>query len=321
MDHGVISAFFKAMGDPNRLRFLHLLSREELTVSELVEILELPQSTVSRQLKPLREQGLISDRPVGAATYYRASLEADHENSDSALRDALIRILNESDLPPRDGVKLDRLVALRFRDGGEEFFDCIGQRWDALREDCFGLTFHLEAFMKLIPGDLTVADLGTGTGYLLPVLGRCFKKVIGLDQSRPMLDLAKKRVQSSGLKNIELKTGSLESIPLRAGSVDLALCILMFHHLADVEAVLAEIRRVLKPGGRLMIIELHKHQNEKFRVAMADRRSGISPKQMNSWLNSTGFSELENWDLPRPEHPEHPLAPIPKIYGLTGSIG
>jgi ArsR family transcriptional regulator len=319
MDLAALSSQFKAIGDASRLRILHLLAREELSVGELVRILEWPQSTVSRQLKPLREQGLVVDRPVGAATYYQAVLEADLGSGEAALRDALLRLLRETPLPPVDQARLDRVLALRESESGQAFFDRIGLRWDALREECFGPTFHLEAFMHLLPCAWTVADLGTGTGYLLPILGRHFARVIGVDMNQPMLELARRRVEEAGVANVELREGRLEALPLADGEVDLAVCLVMLHHLEDVPAALAEVARTLKPGGRVLIVELEPYDNERFRVAMADRRPGIEPGQMRDWLREMGFRAPEFWDLPEAPRPEHELSPIPRLYGMVAT--
>lgn len=319
-----LSSQFKAIGDPARLRILHLLSHEELAVGELVRILELPQSTISRQLKPLKDQGLVADRPVGSATYYQAAQEGGETNGRAALRDALLHLMRESPLPPTDQKRLDRVLALRKaeeEEGGQGFFDRIGLRWDAMREECFGPTFHLEAFLRLLPHTWTVADLGTGTGYLLPVLGRHFARAIGVDMNQPMLELARRRVEEAGLKNVDLREGRLEKLPLRDGEVDLAICLVMLHHLEDVPAALTEVARTLKSGGRLLVVELHSHANEAFRVAMADRHAGIETGQMQTWLKAAGFKGDDVWDLPEAPRPEHELAPIPRLYGVLATKG
>lgn len=320
MELASLSALFKAIGDPVRLRLLHLLCAEELTVGELVRILDLPQSTVSRHLKTLRERGLAADRPVGAATYYRAAIESESRNGDAPVRDSLVGVLKASNLPPADRKRLDKVLAMREREGGD-FFDKLGLRWDALREDCFGPTFHLEAFIHLLPREWTVADLGTGTGYLLPVLGAHFAKVIAVDSSEPMLALARQRLAKSGLAKtgaVELRQGTLENLPLKNGEADLAVAILMLHHLPDVTAALREIHRALRPGGRVLIVEVHPYENERFRTAMGDRRAGVDLKALEKWLEETGFEELERWDYPIVARPEHDLAPLPGMYGVSG---
>ena len=261
----------------------------------------------------MREQGLIADRPAGPTTYYRAQLEADLRNGETPLRDALVALMRDSAPSPADRDRLNRVLALREADR-EQFFDRIGLRWDALREECFGATFHLEALLHLLPADLVVADLGTGTGYLLPALARHFRRVIAVDSSPPMLELAGRRVAEERLGNVELRAGQVESLPLADGEVDLVLALLILHHVADLPTTLTDIARALKPGGTLLVVDLHPHGNEAFRVQMADRKSGVDRAEMLRALAHAGFEETGHWDIPRPERPDHALAPLPQLY-------
>jgi SAM-dependent methyltransferase len=313
------SSLFRAMGDPVRLRLLQLLSKQELSVAELVKIVEFPQSTVSRHLRTLREEGLISDRPVGPATYYTATIEAETGNGETGLRDALADYLKASDLAPGDHQILDRILAGRAQ--GDEFFDRVGSRWDTLRESCFGPAFHLEAFLALLPRYWTVADLGTGTGYLLPALARFFDSVIAVDNSRQMLDLAQKRIQEAGVEHkVQLREGALEHLPIEEGEVDLAVAVLMLHHLPDISAALREVRRVMRREGRLLIVDFHEHTNETFRVQMADRRPGLGPQALDAWLAESGLVRLDMVEYPKVSKPEHELAPIPQLYAVVAGI-
>ncbi|MBX7244331.1 MAG: metalloregulator ArsR/SmtB family transcription factor [Candidatus Sumerlaeaceae bacterium] len=320
MDILSLSTLFKAIGEPVRLRLLHLLCAEELSVGELVRIVELPQSTVSRHLKALKDHGLVADRPAGTATFYRAAVEADLGNGETALRDALAELMQGADLPPADRAGLERVLTARNTEG-EGFFDRLGARWDILREECFGATFHLEAFLKLLPADWTVADLGTGTGYLLPVLAGHFRRVIGVDASERMIELAERRAGEAGLGNIELRRGDLEHLPLADGEADLAVALLIFHHLADVGSAVREAARALKPGGKLLVVEIHPHENEAFRVAMGDRRPGIAPETLRGWMAEAGLGNINFWDVVRIARPEHELAPLPRLYGAIGAKG
>ncbi len=317
LNAAAISNLFKAVADPARLRILHLLCAEELSVGELVRILSLPQSTVSRHLKTLRDEGIVADRPEGAATFYRAALEAESGNeADTRFRDSLASLLNADALPPADREGLERVLATR-EAAQEGFFDRIGLHWDALREDCFGPSFHLEAFLHLLPAEWTVADLGTGTGYLLPALARRFARVIAVDASAPMLELARGRIDAEDAVKVDLRAGTLEHLPLRDGEADLAVAFLMLHHLPDIPQALREIHRTVRPGGRLLAVELHPHTNEAFRVRMADRRGGVALGDLRAWLGESGFRGVEAWDFPPRERPEHELAPMPRLYGLA----
>ncbi len=316
MDLSSISALFKAVGDPARLRLLHLLSQQELSVGELVRILELPQSSVSRHLKSLKEQGLVADRSIGAATFYRASIAADLAEEETALRDMLDQLLRREPLPESDRARLERALAFRESEGGEGFFDRIGVRWDALREHAFGPSFHLEALVRLLPRELKVADLGSGTGYLLPLLGSHFSRVIAVDMSPQMLELARRRVEEAGLTNVELRRGSIEELPLAPAEVDLVLALILLHHVDDIAAVFAAVRQALRPGGRLLLVDFYPHSNERFRSAMGDRRLGLDRAQLERWLGEAGFTRTEGWDWPHDPHPEHDLAPLPRLFGL-----
>lgn len=314
MNTAALGSLFRTIGDTSRLRLLHLLSQQELSVSELVRVVGLPQSTVSRHLKALREEGLVADRPAGPTTYYRATVEAETGNGETALRDSLAELLRSSELSKSDRKTLARVVQER-NAGDELFFERIGWRWDALRESCFGPTFHLEAFFALLPNHWTVADLGTGTGYLLPILGRYFERVIAVDNSPAMLELAARRLAEHHLQDrVELLQGDLESLPVEPHSVDLAVAVLMLHHLPNVPAALHEMKRVLKPGGQLLIVDQQEHTNEEFRVQMADRRSGIAPEALNAMVAEAGLTLARILPLPARAHAEPELAPVPELY-------
>jgi ArsR family transcriptional regulator len=312
MNQHALSDLFRSIGDPVRLRLLHLLLVEELSVGELVQITGLPQSTVSRQLKILRGQHLLADRSAGPATFYRGCLEAELSNGETGLRDALSSIFSRDGLPVSDRRSLERVLALRLREG-EDFFERIGLQWDALREGCFGRTFHLEALIALLPSWWKVADLGMGTGYLLPVLARHFSAVIGVDNSRHMLDIARHRVAQESV-SAELRYGDLEDLPIEDGELDLAIMVLMLHHFADIPRALREVRRILKPEGRLLIVEFEAHQNEVFRARMADRRAGIARAELGQWLSESGFGEVRFRAPGAADAPEPQFGPVPDLY-------
>jgi ArsR family transcriptional regulator len=151
---------------------------------------------------------------------------------------------------------------------------------------------------------------------LLPSLTRHFAKTIAVDNSPAMLELAKRRISDVSSNNVQLRLGDLERLPLYDGEVDLALAFLMLHHLADVPAALAEIRRVLRPGGQLLVVEIYPHQNEAFRVAMADRRPGLAPDLLAAMATEAGLRCSHALSLERRDRPAHELAPLPSIYAM-----
>ncbi len=317
MDHVSASSLLRAVADPVRLRLLHLLHAQELSVGELVRILELPQSSVSRHIKALRAENLLLDRASGPTTYYRATLNADLANGQGRLRQTFAEMLPADELPAADRERLDRVLALRAAEHGQ-FFNQIGLQWDALRESCFGTSFHLEAFLTLLPTEWTVADLGTGTGYLLPHLARHFQRVIAVDSSAPMLKLAEQRVvENNPNLKVEFHEGRLEALPLRNSEVDLALLILMLHHLINLDDAIAELHRVTRPGGQILLVDFYLHNNAAFQARMADERPGIDCVDLHAVLAEAGFVEIRQHFIGQPNLPDHELAPLPRLYAVT----
>jgi ArsR family transcriptional regulator len=311
-----LTNFFRALADPTRLRILHVLHCDEFTVGELVRIFDMPQSSVSRHLKFLREAGLVTHRAAGSATFYRAYLVGDPDAPDSALRRDLQALLAPEKLAPALRSAVEKTVALRST-GSESFFERIGAHWDALREDCFGGTFHLEALIHLLPSTWTVADLGTGTGYLLPLLARHFSRVIAVDSSHGMLELAGKRVDEAGVSNVELRLGDLCQLPISEGEVDLALLVLILHHLEDLRPAMLELGRIVAPSGQVLVVEYLPYENERFLRRMADQRAGVAPEIVRALLSEAGFNEFAQFALPTSPQPDHELAPLPQLYGMV----
>ncbi len=293
---------FRAMADETRRRTLSLLQRHELSVSELVEILGQPQSTVSRHLKVLRDAGLIGDRREGTSSLYAArpvgtDAAAGTGSGDGA--DAATGVLRWAARQDLEAELRDRLhgVLRRRQEMSQQFFDRAGRHWDKLREESFGPTFHLEALVALLPDEWVVADVGTGTGYLLPVVARHFSRVIGVDSVERMLQAARQRVGAGGLDNVELRWGDLTRLPMSEAEVDLAVAILVLHHVPVPEEALGELRRVVKPGGRVLVIEQASHRHEAFRERMQDHWWGFEPALLGKQLEAAGFRDVRTQEL------------------------
>ncbi len=286
---------FKAMADGTRRRTLALLRRHELSVSELVEALNQPQSTVSRHLKTLRVAGLIRDRRDGNTVLY--SLPGAVNNGCAS--DLSARLLEWMEAQPLAAGMEGRLEAVirKRQDMSRRFFDRIGRQWDTLREDSFGSSFHLEAFVALLPRTWTVADIGTGTGYMLPTLGRHFERVIAVEPVDGMLEAARRRIEHHQTDNVELRCGDLVHLPIPDASVDLALAVLVLHHVPTPEEALAELHRIVRTGGSVLIVEQTAHHNETFRERMQDRWWGFDPREFSIALQTAGFEWAESRPL------------------------
>ncbi len=282
-------AVFRALADRTRQRTLALLCRHELSVSELVLVLRQPQSTVSRHLKTLRGAGLIRDRRNGRMVLYSVR-NSRSETDGTDLSGRLLDWIAEQRLAPALHARLDAIVQRR-RQMSDRFFDHVGRRWDTVREEAFGTRFHLEAMWMLLPRDWTVVDVGTGTGYLLGTLAAYFKRVIGVDPVDTMLEVARQRVAADGLDNVALSGGGLSQLPMADASVDLAVAMLVLHHVPEPRDALLELSRVVRPGGRVLIVEQTAHENESFRERMQDRWWGFEPPELTAQVKDAGFEQ------------------------------
>ena len=282
----------RALSDVTRQKILQLLAREELNVSELVEILHQPQSTISRHLRVLREAALIRDRRHGTSTLYSAIAAPDHaEIAQDDVQGFMVRWLARQPLP--DSIEQRFQQILLTRGGGSTgFFNRLGRRWDELRIEAFGEVFSLEAFLSLLPREWVVADVGSGTGYLLPYLAANFARVIAVDPAESMLECGRQRIVESGAKNVDFHRGELSKLPIPSGGVDLAMSFLVLHHVKDPGPALAEFRRVLRRGGQFLIVEQEAHENQEFYQRMQDVWWGFVPTELEKLLTEIGFRDV-----------------------------
>jgi len=277
----------ESLSDATRLRLLRLLERHELGVAELCEVLQLPQSTVSRHLKVLADAGWVRSRPQGTTNLYRMEIG----EADPAARRLWTLTREQTDdwaTVAQDQLRLTRRLAER--QPSQNFFAGAAGRWDRLREELYGKTFTQEAFLGLLPADWIVADLGCGTGQVAAALAPHVRRVLAVDQSAAMLKAARRR--TAGLDNVELKQGSLEALPLGAGACDGALLLLALTYVEDPAAVLSEAARVLRPGGRLVVADLLRHDREEFRREMGQLRLGFDVQEMEARLGTAGLDDV-----------------------------
>jgi len=289
---------FTALGDATRCRILLVLEGQELTVSEICSVLQLPQSTVSRHLKTLTDAELLTSRRDGTSRYY--SMIADGAPGAAPRAQAGIWRLVRAELAgapsaDHDARRLARVLSRR-SEKSQQFFATAAHQWDRLRDELFGADFHFRALVGLLPASWTIGDLGCGTGAIVRELAPYVARVIGVDGSEEMLDAARSRL--SACANVELRRGSLESLPLDDASLDAATLMLVLHHLASPVAALAEASRVVKPGGRVLIVDMTPHEREEYRQQMGHVWLGFSEEQMRRWLAQAGFDRVAYHQLP-----------------------
>ncbi|MFT5681211.1 MAG: SAM-dependent methyltransferase [Myxococcota bacterium] len=280
-----------ALSEPTRVRLLRLLEVEELGVGELARIVQIPQSTVSRHLKVLRDGGWISRRSVGTASLLRM----DRGQLSEAAR-KLWGVVGEAVAADfeEDARRMRSVLALRGADAA--FFERMAGKWDAIRSDLFGDDFLLPTLLALLPGGLTVADLGCGTGTAMEPLAPVCGRIIGVDSSPAMLALATQRL--TAVDNAEVRLGSLSALPMEDATVDVALTMLVLHHVTVIGAVLAEVARVLRPGGRLVVLDLVAHDRADFQRSMGHRHPGFSEQTVGALCAGAGLTLSRYQPLP-----------------------
>jgi ArsR family transcriptional regulator len=311
---------FRSLADPARRQVARIVAETPLTVGEISGILGLPQSTVSRHLKSLRTAGLVVDRREGARVFIALSEPSQGPGGVAdELGQALNAWLRQQPLPGPVGTRLVRAIEKRER--GEDAFGGLAERWDEMRREHFGGTFHLEALASLLPSHWRVLDAGTGTGYLLPFLGRHFRRVTAADSSPAMLELARARAGRAGLGNVDFRLGRLEELPLGDASIDCAIALLVLRHSSDPERAIRELSRVLVEGGRLVIVDVAPHTMEDFRERIGDASWGLDPVSVAELLARAGFGVPLSCPLPLPEAegPGRPTRPAPDLFLISAT--
>jgi ArsR family transcriptional regulator len=283
-----------ALADSTRSRMLLLLERNELTVSELCSVLQLPQSTVSRHLKTLSDLSWVVSRRDGTSRYYTLSLD-DRDASTRRLWSLLREQLSTTAGADQDARRLAGVLSRR-QSKSQEFFESAAGQWDKVRADLFGAASHLQALPGLLDERWAIGDLGCGTGHVAHALAPFVARVIAVDRSGEMLQAARRRVRD--LPNVEVKRGALEALPIADAELDAATLLLVLHHVADPAAVLAEAARVLKPGGRLLIADMLPHDREEYRQQMGHVWLGFGDDQLRRLLGAAGFDRVRVIPLP-----------------------
>jgi ubiquinone/menaquinone biosynthesis C-methylase UbiE len=283
-----------SLAETTRSRILLLLDRHELTVSELCGIVQLPQSTVSRHLKALADSGWVAARAEGTSNLYTMT----RDDLDPSARRLWLLVREQVSASPaaaQDQRRLQAALAER-RTKSQEFFSSSAGQWDRVRDELFGDRFHLAALAALAEQTWTVGDLGCGTGQVSAALSPFVEKVIAVDASAAMLQAAKKRLSS--FDNIDLRRGELEALPIDDARLDAATLMLVLHHVPEPERALAEIARVLKPGGRAIVVDMLPHDRENYRQQMGHVWLGFSDEHVSRMFQESGFEAIRVVALP-----------------------
>jgi ubiquinone/menaquinone biosynthesis C-methylase UbiE len=282
--------FLRLLADPTRLRLLLLLEQEELSVAELQQILGMGQSRISSHLAQLKRAGVVEDRRAGKNVYYGAS-ENGQDSRRARIAELTRTLARELPETSRDRTSL-KLVLRKRQDKAREYFDelagkfgrryCPGRSWQALAH----------ALITLLP-PLTVADLGAGEGTLSQLLAKNARKVIAIDNSSKMVEFGSQLAKKHGFKNLEYRLGDIEEPPIANNSIDLAILSQALHHAIHPQQAIGAAHRILKRGGRLVILDLLSHRFERARELYADHWLGFSEVQLHQFLEKNSFREIE----------------------------
>ena len=300
------------LADATRSRILLLLEGTELTVGELCMVMQLPQSTVSRHLKILSDESWVESRDSGASRFYTlrtSRLDPFAKRLWTVVREQV----SSSSAAQQDMLRRSSVLSAR-RDKMQNFFSGAAAGWDQMRADLIGARTDLLALLDLVDESWTVGDLGCGTGNLAEALAPVVKQVVAVDESGAMLTAAKKRL--AAFDNVDVRSGSVEQLPIEAGELDVALLFMVTHFVLEPQKVLAEVRRVLKSGGKLVVFDLMSHEREEYSMQMGHVWQGFSEEQVRSWVTDAGLSVARYRVLPA-----DPKAKGPALFSLVAKKG
>lgn len=283
------SSVLGLLSDPHRVRLLRALSRHELAVGELGRALQMPQSTVSRQLKLLFDVRMLQRRVEGTTSLYRV----DRDGMPAAVRSlwklAQTSLARAADLE-QDDARLMAVIAARR--GGNGFFSRVGGDWDIIRTELFGGLVGWEAALGLLQPDAVIADLGCGTGEIAERIAPYVGKVFAVDSERAMILAARQRL--ARYSNVVCTEGDLMRPPIRAQTLDAAVVSLVLHHIADPALAVHAAAKLLKPSGALLLIDMIAHSRGEYRSTMGHRHLGFSQADVRRWADSAGL-RVERW--------------------------
>ena len=302
IDHDSIHNRLGSLAEPTRTRLLALLAKHELSVGELCAAAQLPQSTVSRHLKLLLDEGWVVSRPEGQSRYYR--LATDLEPSARQLWQVVVAAVDQGPEAAQDEARASQLLKSR-RTRSQEFFSTAAGQWELVRSDLFGANAGMMGLLALLDRSWRVGDLGCGTGVIAHELAPFVGQVIAVDESSAMLATARARLRD--LVNVELREGRLEALPMTSGELDAAVMSLVLHYVPEPVVALGEARRVLRDGGRIVVIDMMAHGRAEYREQYGHVWQGFTEEQLRAWLSEAGFGSVHITSLPAAAGAKGPL--------------
>ncbi len=284
----------RVLADPNRLRLLLLLEREELSVAELQEILSTGQSRISTHLAQLKQAGLVEDRKQGKNSLYRLK----DRQLVGLLNVDLLHVAGNEIPEAAQDIKALQLVLEKRRDKVRGYFDELAGKFG--REYVPGRSWKglAETLLQLMP-PMTIGDLGAGEGTFSQLLAQRAERVIAVDNSAKMVEFGANLAKENGLGNLEYRLGDLESPPIAEGTLDLAFFSQSLHHAMHPRQAVCAAYRLLKPGGRIVILDLKRHSFEQAREMYADTWLGFSEIELRTFLEQAGFRKVQSWIVDR----------------------
>lgn len=277
---------FKALADDTRLRLLRILRQGDFTVQDLMQILDMGQSRISRHLKLLSEANLLQVEKQGTWHYYRLSPE---EGLFSDIWPALEKHLADLHMQEEDSAAVLKVMVERRR-RSQEFFDRHARDWDSLHVELLNLPDYQDLLLNKIPVGNLVVEIGVGTGSLLPLLAEKGDQAIGLDHSPAMINIARELVAQHSLAGkVEVRLAEMNHLPFADSAVRTIVMNQVLHHAEQPVEVFREISRVLEPGGSMVIADLARHELDWARDRLADQWLGFKRDELEKWLIETGL--------------------------------
>jgi ArsR family transcriptional regulator len=277
--------WMQSLSDVTRARLLRLLERTELTVAELCATLQLPQSTVSRHLKVLSDDGWIASRRDGSSNLYRTPVQ-EWELPQKKLWGVVKSHSVAPSTADQDDTRLEQVIEAR-RSRSQAFFSTAAGRWDRLRTDLFGNRVDVWALAAAISEDAVVGDLGCGTGMVSLAVAPWVQNVIAVDSSAAMIQTARKRLREQ--KNVEVRRGEVTHLPIDDASLTHAILILVLPYLTNPQEAFVEAWRVTKPGGKLIVVDMIPHDRSEYREELGHSWQGFPAEQVCDWMGRSGW--------------------------------